>query len=118
MDQLISNLTNLSVEHHSAPDTQTDIINLTRTYFSILENESYSQEHIDEHILSWQQLPTGTLQAVHKLAMRELKGFNTDLHCRDVLSEIGLYNTTHFRSTDQYYISMLVDFLENIDNFY
>ena len=142
MDELTSNLDNLTVESNSKLTTdhttlnineqmlvdskiitntshqhftQTDIINLVREYFTLIEQECFCQAYIDKHVSKWKSLPDGMIQLVHKLALREKMGTNTDLEIKLTLDQLGYYSSTHFRSTDDYYISMLVDFLENID---
>ena len=112
---------NIGAMTYIDPEVETEGVTLAhihtiiREFFRILEQESYSQGFIDFHTEKWRQLPIGTTILLHKLVVRESHGVDTELRLRDILTGLGLCNTTNFRSADTYYITMLGDFLKNID---
>ena len=122
MDHLTNDLKKLDIKKpiNNNSDqiiSQEYILNIIKEYFVLVEQESCSQIYIDKLIEKWRLVPRETIDLLQKLARVELRGIPSDLGLREILKEICYYHVTNFRSTDEYYIEMLIDFMEHIHEY-
>lgn len=113
MDNLIFNLTNLSMEQSSAHNEESIRI-LIKEYFSLVEQESIAQQYIDELYRKWRTVGTECLTILKKLVEKEMKNLPTVLNLRKILAELNYYNATRYRDADEYYMNMLHGFIVEV----
>ena len=127
MDNLINDMDNVILNDNETTGidpryvTREYVIELTREYFRFLEIDNVmgtgTDDHMKAHSAKWHLLPCDTISLVLILAQREQNGRNTVLQLKETLTELSMLNATNFRDSDHYYISMLIDFIKNLEDY-